>query len=52
MPDGGDAGKPDDDEEAGKVDWDGDAIVGGAEDFDGEIDEERRDEIGGETETG
>ncbi len=51
MPNGGDARKPENDKETRKVNWGGDAVVWGTEDFDSKIDQERRDEISGKAET-
>lgn len=50
LPDGGDAGDPDNHEDAGNVDWDGDAVVIRTENFDGEINEECGDKISGRAE--
>ena len=47
-PDGGDAGKPDDHEDAGDVDRGSDAVVVGAKNADGEVNEECGNKISGE----
>lgn len=44
--DAADAGNPDDNEEAGEIDGEGDTVVFGTEDFDGEKDEENGNGIG------
>ena len=48
VPNRGDTGEPDEDEEACDIDGDSDAVVVGAEDTDGEVDEEHRDKVGRE----
>ena len=51
LPNRGNARKPDDHEEACEIDGDGNAIVVGTENADGEVNEERRNKIGCETDT-
>ena len=51
LPDSGDAGKPENHEDAGDIDGESDAVVLGAEDFDGEVNEEGGNKISGKTES-
>ena len=52
VPNRGDARNPKKHQDASEVNWDGDAVVFAAENFDGKIGEDSRDEISGETNAG